>query len=419
MPNQYKEVQELLQKTFEIIKNKDGAKSIDISQDEIEILKSPQRIVQVSVPVRMDNGNVRVFEAYRVQHNNINGPYKGGIRFHPRVDLDEVKSLAFWMTFKCAGVDIPFGGGKGGITVNPKELSLNEIERLTRAYVRAIADSVGPETDVPAPDVYTNAQIMAWFMDEYSRINRKNTPASVTGKPIEIGGSLGRDTATAQGGFFVFENILKKQNKGKDLRIIVQGFGNAGMHFARIASDAGYKIVAVSDSRGGIYSDKGLDIPKVCDHKNANGSVLDFLGAKNINNEEILELNVDVLVPAALEGVINNNNVENIKAPLILELANGPVSLEASEKLYKNNQLIVPDILTNSGGVIVSYFEWVQNLGNFYWDLEDVQNKLFKKISNATDLAWGTMQKYDSDMRTAVYIMGLKKLGKAIKVRGI
>ena len=240
MANQYKEVQELLEKTFEIIKNEDGLKSCDVTQSEIEILKNPQRILQVSIPVKMDNGNVKVFEGYRVQHNNIRGPHKGGIRFHPQVDLDEVKSLAFWMTFKCAGADIPFGGGKGGITVNPKDLSQGELERLTRGYVRAIADAVGPETDVPAPDVYTNAQTMAWFMDEYSRIKRKNSPACITGKPIEIGGSLGRDTATAQGGFYVLDNILKKLKKEFGLKIAVQGFGNAGMHFARIASIAGH-----------------------------------------------------------------------------------------------------------------------------------------------------------------------------------
>lgn len=419
MANQYREVQELLEKTFEIIKEVDGAKSTDVTQDEVEILKNPQRILQVSIPVKMDDGNVRVFEGYRVQHNNIRGPHKGGIRFHPQVDLDEVKSLAFWMTFKCAGADIPFGGGKGGITVNPKELSHGELERLTRGYVRGIADSVGPEVDVPAPDVYTNAQIMAWFMDEYSRIKRKNTPACVTGKPIEIGGSLGRDTATAQGGFYVLDNILKKLNKEKGLKIAVQGFGNAGMHFARIAEEAGHTIVAVTDSRGGAYNEKGIDIEKIKNHKSASGSVVGYSGAETITNDEVLELDVDVLVPAALEGVITNKNVGKVKAKIILELANGPILSEASEKLYKNDQLVIPDVLANAGGVIVSYFEWVQNLGNYYWGLEEVQEKLFKQITNATDLTWGHMQKYKTDMRTAVYILGLKRLAKATKVRGV
>lgn len=419
MSNQYKEVQELLNKTFAKMQKVDGVKSTDVSIAEIEILKNPQRILQVSIPIKMDSGEVKVFEGYRVQHNNIRGAYKGGIRFHPQVDLDEVKSLSFWMTFKCAGADIPFGGSKGGITVNPKDLSQAELERLIRGYVRAIFNIVGPEVDVPAPDVYTNPQIMAWYMDEYSRVAGKNSPACVTGKPIEVGGSLGRDTATAQGGYYVLENILEKLKKSDSLKIAIQGFGNAGMHFAQIASNAGHTIVAVSDSRGGVFNKKGLDIDKVREYKKASGSVLDYFEADNISNEEILELNVDVLVPAALEGVITEANVESIKAGIILELANGPISAVASQELFKRGKLVIPDILANSGGVIVSYFEWVQNLSNYYWGIAEVQDKLKSQIQNATNLSWGNINKYEVDMRTAIYILGLKRLARATKVRGV
>jgi len=403
-----------LETVFDLIKDE---KKVTIS--EIEILKRPQKIIQVSLPIKMDNGEVKIFEAYRVQHNNARGAFKGGIRFHPQVDLEEVKSLAFWMTFKCAGVDIPYGGGKGGITVDSKTLSKNELERLTRAYTRAIADSVGPEKDVPAPDVYTNGQIMAWYMDEFSRLKQANTPACVTGKPIEIGGSLGRDTATAQGGFYVLDNILKKLKIEGEIKIAIQGFGNAGMNFAKIAEEKGFIVVAVSDSRGGIYNKSGLNVQEVIDHKQSTGSVLDFSKAKNIKNEEILELNVEVLVPAALENVINQENADRIKAKVILELANGPVNLDTSSFLFKKGITIIPDILANSGGVVVSYFEWVQNLNNFYWSLSEVQERLFEKINKATDLTYEYSQKYKTDLRNANYILGLERLAKALQVRGL
>lgn len=421
MSNAYKQCMEQLDKTCEVVKeiNLNGG-NIVLTNDEIEVLKTPKRVLEVSIPIRMDDGTLRVFTGYRVQHNDIRGPFKGGIRFHPNVDLDEVKSLAFWMTFKCAVADIPFGGGKGGITLNPKELSNSELEKLTRAYVRAISDNVGPQKDVPAPDVYTNSQTMAWFMDEFSRIAGHNEPAVVTGKPVEIGGSLGRDIATAQGGFFVFENVFNKMSLDKKkTAVAIQGFGNAGMNFAKIAHDAGYNVVAVSDSKGGIYSAEGLDIEKVITHKDANGSVQDFPAAKNISNEELLEMDVEVLVPAALEGVITLDNVKNIKAKLILELANGPITVEAGEELHKNGVVFIPDILANSGGVIVSYFEWVQNLRHFYWKKEKIEALLNEKINGAANLVWERMQKSKIDMRTAAYVVAIERIAKALKVRGV
>ncbi|MBU4375071.1 Glu/Leu/Phe/Val dehydrogenase, partial [Patescibacteria group bacterium] len=316
--------------------------------------------------------------------------------------------------------DIPYGGSKGGITVDAKKLSQPELERLTRGYVRAAAKFIGPDTDIPAPDVYTNPQIMAWFMDEYSRINGKNEPAVVTGKPVEIGGSLGRGTATAQGGFYVFENLRKKLKiKKEKTAIAVQGFGNAGMNFAKLADEAGYKIAAVSDSKGGIYSPNGLNINDVVKHKENTGSVVDFSGAKNITNEQLLTLPVDVLVPAALEGVITEKNTGKIKASVILELANGPTSMGAGEKLFKKGVVVVPDVLANSGGVIVSYFEWVQNISNYYWELEKVEHNLHKQINKATDLVWEYMNTYNTNMRTAAYIIAIEKLSKALKIRGV
>lgn len=420
MSNPYNEAISQLEKTFAAIEKVDGAsKDSDVTRDEVEILKIPQRVLEVAVPVRMDDGSTRVFQGYRVQHNNIRGPFKGGIRFHPQVDLNEVKALSFWMTFKCAGVDIPYGGGKGGITVDPRELSQRELERLTRSYVRAIADAVGPDKDIPAPDVYTNAQNMAWYMDEYSRITRVNSPACITGKPIEIGGSLGRDVATAQGGFFVLKNVLEKLGKREEVTVAIQGFGNAGMNFAKFAQGEGYKVVAVSDSRGGIYNQDGLDVEDVIVHKKATGSVIDFNSSENISGDDILTRDCVVLVPAALEGVIDDKNVDDIKAEVILELANGPITTEASSALFAKGKTVIPDILANSGGVVVSYFEWVQNLGNFYWDLEKVERNLAKQIITATDLAWGNMKKYETDMRTAVYIMGLKRIAKALRFRGV
>ncbi|MDO8592635.1 MAG: Glu/Leu/Phe/Val dehydrogenase [bacterium] len=413
MQNQFTGVINQLNKTCKIIK---------IEHDELEILSRPDRIIEVSLPVLMDNGRIKVFTGYRVQYNNIRGPYKGGIRFHPDVNLDEVKSLAFWMTIKCAVADIPYGGGKGGVAVDVKELSQGELERLTRAYTRGFADFIGPYRDVPAPDVYTTPQIMAWLMDEYSHIKGENTPAVVTGKPVEIGGSLGRDTATSLGGFFVFEQVLSKMSGmgGKDqLSIAVQGFGNVGMNFALIAYHAGYKITAVSDSRGGIYDPEGLNIEEVLSHKQTAGSVVNFNGLENITNEQLLELPVDIVVPAALENVINEANADKIKAKIILEMGNGPTTPEAEAALLKKGALIVPDVLANSGGVIVSYFEWVQNLRHYYWEQDKVEANLEKQVVRAFEKVWQAKEGNGCDMRVAAYTVAVERLVKALSVRGI
>ncbi|HMB65867.1 MAG TPA: Glu/Leu/Phe/Val dehydrogenase, partial [Patescibacteria group bacterium] len=299
MQDNYNNCLAQLRKTKEIIqaksKNEEEKSAVF---EEMGVLEKPQKIIQVSLPVRMDDGTLKVFEGIRVQHSNARGPYKGGIRFHPQVDIDEVKSLAFWMTIKCSVVDIPYGGGKGGITVNPKELSETELERLSRTFIRKISQDIGPDQDIPAPDVYTNAQVMAWFMDEYSNIKGKNVPGVVTGKPIELGGSLGRDKATAQGGYFVFENIKEKVGLDKQANIAIHGFGNAGSHFARIATKAGHKVVAIADSKAAVYKEEGLDIEKLLEHKNQTGSVKDFPGAREITWQELLALEVDLLVPA-------------------------------------------------------------------------------------------------------------------------
>lgn len=421
MSNQFKQCIGLLNKTCEIMaKAEEASGEAGLIYKELEILKTPQRIIEVAVPVVMDDGQLKIFTGYRIQHNNIRGPYKGGLRFHPKVDLDEVSALAFWMTIKCAVADLPYGGAKGGITVDPKKLSRGELERLTRSYTRAIALFVGPDKDIPAPDVYTNPQIMAWFMDEYSKIKGRNVPAVVTGKPVEIGGSLGRDVATAQGGFYVLEMIYKKLKiKKNHAAAAIHGFGNAGMNFAKIASEAGYKVAAVSDSKGGVYDEKGLDIKKIIEHKEKTGSVVNFPGAKNITNEKLLELPVKILVPAALEGVITAKNAGRIKAGVILELANGPTTPEAGEKLFKKGILVAPDVLVNSGGVIVSYFEWVQNIRHFYWDLEKVNDRLKQQITKAFMAVWAAKEKYNTDMRLAAYIVAIEKLGKALKARGI
>lgn len=423
MSSQFDQCLEQLEKASQIINLSCSSEEADnILCQEIELLKSPNKIIEVSIPVKMDNGRLEIFHGYRVQHSNAKGPYKGGIRFHPQVDLNEVKALAFWMTIKCAVVDVPFGGGKGGITVNPKELSRAETEKLSRGYVRAIAIEIGPTKDIPAPDIYTNPQIMAWMMDEYSRLKGENTFGVVTGKPIELGGSPGRDTATAQGGFYSFETFHKQVADNPNVQnvtISVQGFGNAGYHFARIAAEAGCVVVAVSDSQGGIHDPSGLDIHKVHKHKEETGSVLNFPNATNILNEEIITLDTTLFVPAALENVIDKENANNIKAKYILELANGLITVKASQILHDNDIIIIPDVLANAGGVIVSYFEWVQNIRSYSWDEDKVQRRLKIKMAQATEAVWNYSNKYRTDMRTASYILAIERLGKNLKLRGI
>ncbi len=397
-----------------------AAKVMNLDKEALEILRAPQQILEVSLPVRMDNGKVKIFKGFRVHYNNARGPVKGGIRFHPQETLSTVKALSAWMTWKTAVVDIPMGGSKGGIICNPKELSLGELERLSRAYVRAIADFIGPEIDVPAPDVYTTPQIMAWMMDEYETIVRRSAPGVITGKPLTLGGSQGRGDATAKGGMYVLKVGAKK--KGIDLSkatVAVQGFGNAGQFAMTLVKEHfGSKVVAISDTKGGIYSEKGLDFDAVLKHKQKTGTVQGLEGTKNITNEELLELGVDVLIPAAIENQITSKNADKIKAKIILELANGPTTPEADEILFKRGVLDLPDFLANAGGVTTSYFEWVQNIGGYYWTREEVYEKLDKKMTTAAEDVLATADKYKVNPRTGAYIISVKRVADAMKARG-
>jgi len=391
------------------------AKILNLEEKTLQALSQPDRILQASLPIKMDDGSTKIFPAYRVQYNNSRGPYKGGIRFHPQTDLNEVKALAFWMMIKTAVADLPFGGSKGGVTVNPKKLSPTELERLSRAWIRAFQNFIGPKKDVPAPDVYTTPQIMAWMMDEYSQLVGYNEPAVITGKPVEVGGSVGRDTATAQGGFFVLEELLKTLKlDAKKQKVIIQGFGNAGMTMAKILSKNKFIIVGIADSQGGIYSPTGLKITELEKHKKKIGTVLNFPKAKNVKANKFLELPGDILIPAALENQITGKNASRIKAKIILELANGPTAAEADDKLFKKKVIIVPDVLANSGGVIVSYFEWVQNLTNSYWSEAEVKNKLKKQIAEAFLTIWKISHQYDIDLRMAAFVLAVKRIEAAI-----
>jgi len=400
----------------------------EIDQEAVERLKHPKQILEVSIPVRMDDGSLRVFTGFRVRHDDTRGPTKGGIRYHPDVNLAEVKALAFWMTFKCAVAGLPYGGGKGGVIVNPKELSRMELERLTRGFVEQIADFIGPETDVPAPDVYTNAMIMGWMMDEYSKIHRRRTPAVVTGKPIPLGGSLGRDDATGRGAYHCIKELEQKRGwKPEEIRVAVQGFGNAGQHVARLLQADGYRVLAVSDSRGGIYKSDGFDIPSLIHVKNESRklaavyceeSVCEVVEADTITNEQLLELDVDLLIPAALENQITKENADRIQAPVIVEVANGPITGDADQILNEKAKLVVPDILANAGGVTVSYFEWVQNKGGYYWTVDEVHSRLHEIMSREFNAVYDFMEQKGIDMRTAAYAIALNRIGEAIASQG-
>jgi glutamate dehydrogenase (NADP+) len=401
---------------------------VTIHEDAIERLKFPKASLTVSIPVRMDDGSLRVFQGYRVRYDDSRGPTKGGIRFHPNVTLDEVQSLAFWMTFKCAALNLPFGGAKGGITLNPKELSKFELERLSRGYIDLIADFIGPDVDIPAPDVYTNPTIMGWMMDQYSTIRRQITPAVVTGKPIPMGGSLGRETATAMGAFFTIQTLMPKfDRRPETTTVAVQGFGNAGSVIAELLFRAGYKVVAVSDSQGGVYAAQGLDIPSIRRLKEAtrgikavycHSTVCSTVDHQTLTNAELLELDVDILIPAALENQITTENAERIKARYIFEVANGPITSGADQILESKGIQVFPDILVNAGGVTVSYFEWVQNRGGYYWSLEEVNQRLQQKMTHETELIWATAQELACSMRTAAYVHALKRLAESIEVKG-
>lgn len=408
---------------------KKALEHVQISEDAIERMKTPKSSLIVRIPVRMDNGDLKVFQGYRVRYDDTRGPTKGGIRYHPNVNLDEVQSLAFWMTFKCAVMNLPYGGGKGGITVDPKQLSKFELERLSRGYINAIADFIGPDMDIPAPDVYTNAMIMGWMLDQYNIITRKVTPAVITGKPLAMGGSLGRESATAMGAFHVARSLLPKLGfqHPQGTTVAIQGFGNAGSILAELLYHAGYRIVAVSDSRGGIMAREGLNIPSVKKEKEAtralraiycDGSVCNIQDHEVITNEELLELDVDVLIPAALESQITEENADKVQAKVLFEVANGPITYDGEQILNKNGKVVIPDILTNAGGVTVSYFEWVQNRTGDYWSLEKVNHKLMERMVKETDNVWEKSQELGVTPRTAAYVHALARIGEAMDAQG-
>ncbi len=384
------------------------------------LLREPMREFHVTIPVRMDDGSVKVFKGFRVQYNDARGPTKGGLRFHPDETIDTVRALAAWMTWKTAVVDIPLGGGKGGIICNPKEMSRGELERLSRGYIRAIGHDIGTEVDIPAPDVYTTPQIMAWMMDEYSKMVGYNVPGMITGKPIPLGGSAGRGDATARGGMYTIREAVKIL--GLELEgatVAVQGYGNAGQFAHKLVTEMfGCKVVAVSDSRGGIYNPDGLDFGAVTAHKKNTRSVVNFAGTKNISNEELLELDVDILVPAALENQIGDWNAANIKAKIVAELANGPTTPEADDILHKNGVFVIPDFLCNAGGVTVSYFEQVQNAYDFYWEEDEVYEKLDKKMTAAFHAVYNAAQKYNVHNRMGAYAVAVARVAEVVKLRG-
>jgi glutamate dehydrogenase (NAD(P)+) len=383
-------------------------------------LRTPERCLIVSIPVRMDSGEIELFEGYRIQHSTLRGPAKGGIRYHPSVTLDEVKALAMWMTWKCAIVGIPYGGGKGGVRCNPKTLSFGELEKITRRYTSEILPIIGPEKDIPAPDVYTNPQVMSWIMDTYSMNKGYCVPGVVTGKPVEIGGSLGRNEATGRGVFYTIQNAVKHLNMSlNNLNVIVQGFGNAGSVTARLMHDAGCKIVAVGDSRGSIYNANGLDIPQLILHKTESGSVTGFPGSDDITAEELLTRDCDVLVPAALENMITGENAAGIKAKIIAEAANGPTTNQADEILNENAVFIIPDILCNAGGVSVSYLEWVQDEQHLFWEEEDVYEKLNRIMNNAFNQVLNLSLERKVTMRIAANMLGIQRVAKATALRGL
>jgi glutamate dehydrogenase/leucine dehydrogenase len=387
--------------------------------ETVTALQRPKRIFEVSFPVKMDSGSTRLFSGYRVQYDDARGPYKGGIRFHPQTDLDEVKALAFWMTIKCAVVGVPFGGGKGGVAVDPRELSAAELERLSRAYFRAIAPFIGADIDVPAPDVNTNPQIMAWFADEYNRYVGHQVPGVVTGKPLSVGGSKGRMSATGQGGLFVLDEFLRRNNQAnKQISIVVQGFGNAGQHFARLAGERNYKIIAVSDSRGAITNSGGLDIQALIEYKNKTGGVASFSGGQQADPNHILETECDVIVPAALENQLTVDNATKVRARVVLELANGPTTPEADEIFATRRVTVIPDVLANAGGVVVSYFEWVQNRQGYYWSYDEVRNQLEQRLTTAYIDVQQEADTQNITLRKAAFVMALRRIAEAREAKG-
>lgn len=406
----------LLTSTQKVIK--EALEKLGYPESMYELLKEPLRVLTVRIPVRMDNGEVKVFTGYRAQHNDAVGPTKGGIRFHPEVTEDEVKALSIWMSLKAGIVDLPYGGGKGGIVCDPREMSFRELERLSRGYVRAISQIVGPTKDIPAPDVFTNSQIMAWMMDEYSRIREFDSPGFITGKPIVLGGSHGRETATAKGVTICIREALKRRGiQLEGARVVVQGFGNAGSYLAKFMHDAGAKVIGISDAYGALHDPDGLDIDYLLDRRDSFGTVTKLFN-NTITNKEMLELECDILVPAAIENQITRENAHNIKAQIVVEAANGPTTLEATKILTERGILLVPDVLASAGGVTVSYFEWVQNNQGYYWTEEEVEEKLEKVMVKAFENVYTLAQTRRVDMRLAAYMVGVRKMAEAARFRG-
>ncbi|WP_280635603.1 Glu/Leu/Phe/Val dehydrogenase [Bacillus sp. 165] len=397
---------------------KEAVRMLGYSDEMYDLLKEPLRLLTVRIPVRMDDGSVKIFTGYRSQHNDAVGPTKGGIRFHPEVDEEEVKALSMWMSLKCGIVDLPYGGGKGGIICDPRTMSFGELERLSRGYVRAVSQIVGPTKDIPAPDVYTNPQIMAWMMDEYSRIQEFDSPGFITGKPLVLGGSAGRETATAQGVTICIEEAAKKKGiELKGARVIIQGFGNAGSYLAKFMSDAGAKVIGISDAQGALYDPNGLDIDYLLERRDSFGTVTNLF-TNTITNKELLEKECDILVPAAISNQITRENAHNIKAQIVVEAANGPTTLEATKILTERGVLLVPDVLASAGGVTVSYFEWVQNNQGYYWSEEEVEQKLRQNIIRSFESVFSTSQMRKVDMRLAAYMVGIRRMAEASRFRG-
>lgn len=383
-------------------------------------LREPRRVIIVSVPVKMDDGSLRVFTGYRSQHNTARGPAKGGIRYHQDVTLDEVKALSMWMTWKCAVVNVPFGGGKGGIRCNPKKMSAGEIERMTRRYTAEIFDIIGSEKDIPAPDVNTDAQVMAWIMDTYSVLSGRNIPGVVTGKPLGIGGSAGRDEATGRGVYYTLLNYFRHKNEPvADKTVIIQGFGNAGQHAARLLERDGFKITGVSDSTGAIYNPNGLNIKKLFEIKTKTKKVINYKEAEKIDGEEILFMKADILIPSALESVITKDNASKIRASVICEAANGPVTIEADNILQEKGIIVIPDILANAGGVTVSYFEWLQNMQSYYWTYEQVNERLETVMNSAFDRVMRLSETKKITLRDAALMVAIERVAESSRLKGL
>jgi len=397
-----------------------AANKINLHPDILAQLKEPERVLMVSIPVKMDSGEVKVFQGYRSQFNTSRGPAKGGIRYHPEVSLDEVKALSAWMTWKCAIAGIPYGGGKGGIKCNPKEMSEGELERLSRRYIFEISSIIGPRQDIPAPDVYTNSKIMGWYIDTYNKISHSSSYAAITGKPVDLWGSEGREEATARGLSIIVKEAadLLKINPTK-ATVVVQGYGNAGSIAARLLHEQGYTLIGVSDSKGGVYNLEGINPIEIFEHKKRTGTVSNYSKARSITNEDLLKMKCDILVPAALEGVITKENVKNVRAKVIAEAANGPVTPEADEILFEKNIFVIPDILANSGGVTVSYFEWVQGLYGYFWKKETVNSRLKELMVKAFHEILQISQDANVNNRTAAYMYAISKVAKCMEIRGI